>query len=80
MVRFTNGFISFLSFFWLHWVFVAVRGFSLVAVSRAYSSSWCVGFSLQWLLLLWSMGSRRKGFGSCSMWALEHMGFISCST
>ena len=23
------------------------------------------GFSLRWLLLLWSMGSRRTGFSSC---------------
>ena len=25
---------------------------------RGYSSLWCVGFSLWWLLLLWRMGSR----------------------
>ena len=51
--------------FWLHWVFVAVHGLSLVAVSRGYSSLQCAGFSLQWLLLLWSMGSRHAGFSSC---------------
>ena len=39
---------------------------SLVALSRGYSSLWCAGFSLWWLLLLWSMGSRRMGFSSCS--------------
>ena len=49
----------------LHWVFVAVHGFSLVAGSRGCSSLWCTGFSLQWLLLLWSRGSRRTGFSSC---------------
>ena len=27
-------------------------GFSLVAASRGYSSLWCAGFSLWWLLLL----------------------------
>ena len=31
--------------------------FSLVAVSKGYSSQQCVRFSLQWLLLLQSMGS-----------------------
>ena len=63
-----NLFILFI-YFWLHWVFVAVRGFSLVVASRGYSSLWCTGFSLQWLLLLRSMGSRRAGFSSCRMWA-----------
>ena len=32
--------------------------FSLVAVSGATLPLWCVGFSLWWLLLLWSTGSR----------------------
>ena len=48
---------------------VAEREFSLVAASRGYSSLQCVGFSLWWLLLLWSMGSRRAGFSSCGTWA-----------
>ena len=52
-------------YFWLHWVFVAVRGLSLVASSWGYSSLRCVGFSLWWLLLLWSTGSRHAGFSSC---------------
>ena len=59
-------------YFWLHWVFVAVRGLSLVVVSRGYSSLWCAGFSLWWLLSLQSMGSRCVGFSSCGSWALEH--------
>ena len=33
-------------------------GFCLVAVSQGYSSLQCMGFSLCFLLLLWSMGSR----------------------
>ena len=49
----------------LHWVFIAARGLSLVAASRGYSSLWCAGFSLQWLLLLRSTGSRHAGFSSC---------------
>ena len=59
-----NSFILFI-YFWLHWVFVAMHGLSLVAASRDYSSLWCPGFSLQWLLLLQSTGSRRAGFSSC---------------
>ena len=43
-------------YFWLHWVFVAVHGLSLVAVSGGYSSLRCAGFSLPCLLLLWRAG------------------------
>ena len=58
---FTNLFI----YFCLHWVFVAARGLSLVAVRGGYSSLWCAGFSLWWLLLLRSTGSRHMGLSSC---------------
>ena len=54
-------------YFWLCWVFIAARGLSLVATSRGYSSLRCSGFSLQWLLLLWSTGSRHTGFSSCGI-------------
>ena len=47
--------------FWLRWVFIAAHGLSLVAVSRGYFLLWCAGFSLWWLLLLRSMGSRCSG-------------------
>ena len=47
--------------FWLHWVFIALYGLSLVAESGGYSLLWCMGFSLQWLLSLQSMGSRAHG-------------------
>ena len=40
------------------WVFVAAHGLSLVAEIGGYSSLRSAGFSLQWLLLLDSMGSR----------------------
>ena len=46
-----------------------VRGLSLVAASGGYASLRCAGFSLWWLLLLRSMGSRRVGFSSCGTWA-----------
>ena len=55
----------YLFIFWLCWVFVAARGLSLVVESGGYSSLWCVGFSLWWLLLLRSTGSRCAGFSSC---------------
>ena len=52
-------------YFWLHRVFIAARGLSLVAASGGHSSLRCVGFSLWWLLLLRSTGSRCTGFSSC---------------
>ena len=51
--------------FWLHWVFVAPCRLSLVVASGGYSSLQCMDFSLWWLLLLRSMGSRHEGFSSC---------------
>ena len=66
-------------YLWLRWVFVALCGLSLVAASGGYSSLWCVGFSLRWLLLLRSMGCRRAGFSSCGSWALERR-LSSCGT
>ena len=67
---FLYKFILFI-YFWLHWVFVAARGLSLVAASGGYSSLQCTGFSLRWLLLLWSTGSRHTGFSSCGTWAQQ---------
>ena len=54
-------FILFLAALSLH----CPRRLSLVAASGGYSSLWCAGFSLRWLLLLQSTGSRRVGFSSC---------------
>ena len=48
-------------FLWLCWVFVSVRGLSLVAASGGPSSSRCAGLSLSRPLLLRSTGSRRAG-------------------
>ena len=45
----------------LCWVFVSVRGLSLVAVSGGHSSSRCAGLSLSRPLLWRSTGSRRAG-------------------
>ena len=49
----------FIYLFLLCWVFVSVRGLSLVAVSGDHSSSRCAGLSLSRPLLLRSTGSRR---------------------
>ena len=59
--------------YWLFWVFIAAHRLSLVAETEGYSSLWRTGFSLWWLLLLRSTGSRAPGFSSwgarpsCSM-------------
>ena len=66
---FLYKFIHLFIYLWLRWVFVAAHGLSLVAVSGGYSSLRFVGFSLQWLPLLQSTGSRHVGFSSCGSWA-----------
>ena len=52
---------TYILFLWLHWVFIAALGLSLVSLR-------CMGL-LRWLLLLWSTGSRCTGFSSCGTWA-----------
>ena len=69
VVAFNYFILFYLFYFWLRWVFVAARGLSVVVASGGYSSLRCAGFSLRWLLLLWSTGSRRAGFRSCGMQA-----------
>ena len=88
--KFPSGIIYFQSepllfafiYFCLRWVFIALYRLSLVLENRGYSSLFCAGFSLQWLLLLQSTGSRPcrlSSFGawaqlSCSMWNLPRPG------
>ena len=74
-----------LFYFWICWVFIAVQGLFLLGVSGGCSLR-CTGFSLKWLLLLWSIGSRCTAFSSCkrgpsccSLWALE-CGLSICGT
>ena len=58
-------FVAFTSrgtFFFLIYLFIYLFIYDCVE-----SSLWCTGFSLWWLLLLWSMGSRQVGFSSCGM-------------
>ena len=61
------------------WVFVAARGLSLVMVSGGYFSLQCTGFSLQWLLLLWSMGSVVAACGLYSAGSVVVVHRLSCS-
>ena len=58
---FFNFWVYLFIYLWLCWVFVSVRGLSLVAVSGGHSSSRCAGLSLSRSLLLRSTGSRRAG-------------------
>ena len=48
--------------FWLHHVLIAAHELSLLVASGGHSSLQSVGIPMQWLLLLWSTGSRHKGF------------------
>ena len=57
LMLFLSAYILFLFMYvcmyvWLCWVFVSVRGLSLVAASGGHSSSRCVGLSLSRPLLL----------------------------
>ena len=54
-------FVCLFIYLWPCWVFVSVRGLSLVAASGGHPSSWCTGLSLSWPLLLRSKGSRCAG-------------------
>ena len=65
--------------FLLYWVFITAGNLSLVAATGGYCSLQCIGCSLQWLLLLASIGSRCKasvvaahGLSSFGLRALEH--------
>ena len=51
---------NFVFVFWLHWVFIAVQAFSLAVVNRGDSSWQSSGFSLPWLLWLYSTDPRRR--------------------
>ena len=56
-----------------------LHGLSLIVASGGYSSLLCAGFSLWWLLLLQSTGSKCTGFShsgaqTCGMWNLPRPG------
>ena len=73
--------------FWLRWVFVAARRFSLVAARAGATlrcgvrASHCGGFSC---CRAWALGARTsvvvaRGLSSCGSWALERK-LSSCGT
>ena len=76
---FKNVFFLFI-YFWSHWVFLAVRGLSLVVESRGYISSCSVQASHRsdffhckaQALGAWASVVAESGFSSCDSWALEH--------
>ena len=47
------------------YLFLFLAALGLRCYVQAFSLLQCTGFSLSWLLLLWSMGSRYMGFSSC---------------
>ena len=55
-------------YFWLCWVFVSVRGLSLVAASGGHLSSWCAGLSLSRPLVAEHRLQTRR-LSSCGSWA-----------
>ena len=59
-------------YFWLCWKEIALCRLSLVAVSGVRAWVWYTGFSLQWLLWLWSAISRHIGFSSCATQAQQY--------
>ena len=69
---------------WLHWVFIDAHRLSFVAASGGYSSFWCTGFSLQWLLLFQARaggtqtsGADCAGSRRCSPRLLRCMGLVA---
>ena len=58
--------------FWLCWIFIAAQAFLQLRRAGSTLSLWCMSFSSQWLLLLWSTGSGARGLSTCGSQALEH--------
>ena len=75
-------FVYLFIYFWLCWVFVCVRGLSLVAASGGHSSSRCAGLSLSRPLLLAEHRLQMRRLRSCGsraqllrgMWDLPRPG------
>ena len=81
MLHFLKKFIYLFIFGCVGYLLLHV-GFSLVVASGGYCSLQCVGFSLWWLFLLCSMGSRCMGFSSCGAQAsvVAACGLSSCGS
>ena len=79
-------FIHLFIYLWLHWVFIAAYGLSLVVASGASlrCSAWvshCSGFSCCGARALgaWASVVVAHGLSSCGLWALERR-LSSCGT
>ena len=78
----------FIYYFWLCWVFVSVRGLSLVVARGGHSSSRCAGLSLSRPLLLAEHRLQTRRLSSCGsraqllrgMWDLPRPGLKPVST
>ena len=73
-------------YFWLHWIFVATHGLSLVVENKSYSLAVAHGLFVWWLLLWGSqtLGAQvlvvaACGLSSCNLLALACMAFSSCT-
>ena len=73
IIKFILFFLLRLLIFWLCWLFIAAWPF--LQLWRALQ---CMGFSLQWTLLLWSTGSRVPRLQQFQLRALEHR--LNCGT
>ena len=72
---FTYFYLFFTIYFWLHWVFVAVCGPSLVVTSRGYSSLQCVAIAslaVEHRLLAQTSVVEAHRLSSCGLQALEY--------
>ena len=58
----------YLFYLWLCWVFVSLRGLSLVAASGGHSSSWCAGLTIAASLIAEHRLQTRR-LSNCGSWA-----------
>ena len=56
--------------FWLCWIFIAAQAFLQLRCAGSALPMWCMSFSSQWLLLLWSKWA--GGLSCCGSQAPDH--------
>ena len=71
--------VLFVCLFWLYWVYFLYGHFSIWDKWGLLSACRVHGFSLQWLLLLWSTGFRHMGFSSFAIGSVSVLHQLSCS-
>ena len=68
--NYSKNFFSVCLFYFIFLIFIYLFIYGCIGSSLLHAGFlqlWCTCFSLRWLLLLWSMGSRCEGFSSCGM-------------